>query len=58
MYVHDAVQQYSRSRTEYRELNLKMKKVAQLAQKLYNLTLMEEALNARLKMGHVAPLTQ
>lgn len=56
--MHDAVQQYSRSRTEYRELNLKMKKVAQLAQKLYNLTLMEEALNARLKMGHVAPLTQ
>lgn len=28
-----------------------MKKVAQLAQKLYNLTLLEDTLNTRLKMG-------
>lgn len=31
MYVHDALQEYSKSRTEYHNLNLKVKKVAQLA---------------------------
>jgi len=51
MYVDDAVQEYASSREEYRNLNLKVKKVAQLAQKLYNLTLLEETLNTRLKMG-------
>ena len=53
MYVHDALQEYSRSRSEYRDLSLKVRKVSQLAQKLYNLTLLEETLNTRLKMGEM-----
>jgi len=34
-----------------------VKKVAQLAQKLYNLTLLEDTLNTRLKMGELLPAT-
>ena len=51
VYVHDALQQHCRSATEYRDMSLKLKKVAQLAQKLFNLTLLEDTLNARLKMS-------
>ena len=49
--MHDALQEYSKSRSEYNRLNAKVVKISQLAQKLYNLTLLEETLNTRLKMG-------
>lgn len=58
MYVHDALQSYTRSQTEYRDLNLKVKKVAQLAQKLHKLTILEETLNIRLKMGKAFSVNQ
>ena len=50
MYVHDALQQYARSHQERHELTIKAKKIAQLTQKLYALSLLEETLQVKMKM--------
>ena len=44
MYVHDAMQEYAKSRDDMQRLNMKAKKIAQLTQKLYQLHLLEETL--------------
>jgi len=51
MYVHNSLTEFSRTRSEYRNFDAKVKKVAQLTQKLYNLTLLEHMLNTKLKLG-------
>lgn len=42
MYTHDPIQEYSRSKDELDKLRTKALKIAQLTQKLYNLTVLEE----------------
>lgn len=49
MFFFDAVQEYARNKDDLQRITGKTKKVAQLTQKLYNLTMLEERLMARKK---------
>lgn len=49
MYVHDTMSEYCKTRDEYNQITRKARKVSQLTQKLFNLTQLEEMLEAKLK---------
>lgn len=52
LYLHDPLQEYAKSRDDMQRLNLKAKKISQLTQKLYQLAVLEETLQIKLKLAN------
>ena len=51
LYLHDPLQEYAKSRDDLQRLNQKAKKISQLTQKLYQLAVLEETLQVKLKLS-------
>ena len=57
MYMHDAMQEYAKTRDDMQRLQQKAKKIAQLSQKLYQLHVLEETLNVKLKVKDLSKVS-